>query len=61
MVSYWVVIFTGMRAVVMDYVLAPLAQRAGIGKKEEVVRFAEQGWIFLYPSAFWSLGMVSSA
>lgn len=61
MVFYWIIIFTGMRAVVMDYLLVPLAQRAGIGKKKEMVRFAEQGWIFIYDGAFWSLGMVSSS
>lgn len=61
MVFYWIIIFTGMRVVVMDYLLVPLARRAGIGKKKEMVRFAEQGWIFIYDGAFWSLGMVSSS
>ena len=44
----------------MDYLLTPLAQIAGIEKKKGRVRFAEQAWIFLYYSAFWSLGMVSA-
>jgi len=60
MVFYWITVFTGLRAAVMDYLLVPLAQRAGIGKKKEKVRFAEQAWIFIYYGAFWSLGMVSS-
>ena len=58
LVFYWIIVFTGLRATVMDYVLVPLAQLAGIEKKKEKVRFAEQAWIFLYSSAFWSLGMV---
>ena len=61
MVFYWIVIFTGLRAAVMDYLLVPLAQRASIGKKKDMVRFAEQAWIFIYDGAFWSLGMVSSS
>ncbi|KAL8788143.1 MAG: hypothetical protein Q9195_007451 [Heterodermia aff. obscurata] len=56
-VFYWIIVFTGLRATVMDYILVPLAQLAGIEKKKEKVRFAEQAWIFLYSSAFWSLGM----
>ena len=43
----------------MDYILEPLAYTAGIEKKRDKVRFAEQAWMFLYASAFWSLGMVS--
>lgn len=60
LVLYWIVVFTGLRAAVMDYVLEPLAFMAGIEKKKEKVRFAEQAWIFLYDTAFWSLGMVRS-
>ncbi len=52
--------FTGLRAAVMDYILVPIAQMAGILKKKEIVRFAEQAWIFVYYTAFWSLGMVGS-
>lgn len=50
--------FTGLRAAVMDYLLIPIAQMAGIRRKKEKVRFAEQAWIFVYYTAFWSLGMV---
>ena len=59
MVFHWIVVFTGLRVAVMEYILLPLAEYAGIGKKKERIRFAEQAWIFLYASAFWSLGMVS--
>ena len=58
LVFYWIVVFTGLRAAVMDYILEPLAHLAGIDKKKEKVRFAEQAWIFIYYTASWCLGMV---
>ena len=58
MVLYWIIVFTGLRATVMDYLLVPLAQQFGIGKRKEKVRFAEQAWILIYYGVFWSLGMV---
>ena len=61
LIFYWIVVFTGLRASMMDYALTPLAQLAGIGKKKARVRFAEQAWIFLYYSAFWSIGMVRTS
>ena len=57
-VFYWIIVFTGMRCAVMDYVLTPAAAWAGIEKKKARVRFAEQAWILLYYGAFWSCGMV---
>lgn len=59
MVFHWIVVFTGLRVAVMDYILVPLAQAGGIAKKKERNRFAEQAWILTYAGAFWSLGMVS--
>lgn len=56
-VFYWIVVFTGLRCIVMEYVLAPFAQACGIAKKKAKVRFAEQAWILLYYSMFWSTGM----
>jgi acyl-CoA-dependent ceramide synthase len=58
MVLYWIVLFTGLRAFFIDYVLLPLAQHAGIQKKKDLMRFAEQAWLLIYCMAFWSLGMV---
>ena len=58
MVLYSIVLLTGLRAATSDYVLVPLAQGLGITKKKEKVRFAEQAWIIIYDSVFWSLGMV---
>ncbi|KAL9601609.1 MAG: hypothetical protein Q9219_002443 [cf. Caloplaca sp. 3 TL-2023] len=57
LVTYWVIVFCGLRAFVMDYVLTPLAQLVGLEKKKEKTRFAEQAWVLLYDTVFWSLGM----
>ena len=59
-VSFWIIVFTGLRVVVMDYVLVPLAQHSGIAKKKKKIRFAEQAWVLIYYGSFWSLGMVGS-
>jgi len=42
----------------MEYVLKPFARANGIKSKKGLVRFAEQGWMFLYYAASWCLGMV---
>lgn len=42
----------------MEYGLAPFAKYMGISKKKEVTRFAEQAWLVLYCTTFWSLGFV---
>ncbi|KAI9675525.1 MAG: sphingosine N-acyltransferase lag1 [Trizodia sp. TS-e1964] len=57
MVVYWVVLFTGFRAAIMDFVLIPFAAWGGVQKKMERIRFAEQAWLLLYYCTFWSLGM----
>ena len=59
MVLYWIVVFTGLRAAVMDYILMPIAQWGGVEKRKNRVRFAEQAWLLLYYVPFWTLGMVS--
>ncbi|CAG8447633.1 8043_t:CDS:2 [Ambispora gerdemannii] len=53
----WVTIFTLLRASTMEYILKPLAGCWKIKSKYQVIRFAEQGWSFLYYSVFWTLGM----
>jgi very-long-chain ceramide synthase len=60
LVFYWIIIFTGLRVAVMEYVFIPLARRAGIARKKLRTRFAEQAWIYLYTVPFWTLGMVGS-
>ncbi|KAI9889583.1 MAG: sphingosine N-acyltransferase lag1 [Vezdaea aestivalis] len=57
LIAYWTVIFMGLRAATMDYILAPFAQRGGVDKVKGRVRFAEQGWLFLYCTVFWTTGM----
>jgi hypothetical protein len=58
MVAYWVVVFTGLRAAVMDYALMPIATAAGVKKTRDQVRFCEQAWLLVYYMFFWTLGMV---
>jgi very-long-chain ceramide synthase len=41
----------------MDYLLTPIGAWAGITKKKQQVRFAEQTWIILYHGSFFSTGM----
>jgi very-long-chain ceramide synthase len=58
-VALWVVILTGLRAVVMDYLLDPLARLGGVKTKKGLARFKEQGWLIVYYTGSWFLGMVS--
>jgi acyl-CoA-dependent ceramide synthase len=56
--SFCIVLFTGLRAGCMEYVLAPLAKLWGISERKVATRFAEQGWMLIYYNVFWPLGMV---
>jgi acyl-CoA-dependent ceramide synthase len=58
LVFFYIVVFTGMRATVMHYMLMPLAKMSGIRSKKGKTRFAEQAWLLLYCTVFWTLGMV---
>ncbi|KAL1310683.1 hypothetical protein AAFC00_000944 [Neodothiora populina] len=55
-VTFWIVVFTALRAATMDYVLIPLAKYAGVSKKKATIRFAEQAWLLIYYAVFWTLG-----
>ncbi|KAK3374841.1 TLC domain-containing protein [Podospora didyma] len=55
--TFCIVLFTGLRAGVMEYILAPLAKHWGLTKRKEVTRFSEQAWLFTYCSVFWPLGL----
>ncbi|KAF1999048.1 longevity-assurance protein-like protein [Amniculicola lignicola CBS 123094] len=59
-VAFGVVVFTGVRVLVMDYVLDPLARMGGIKGKKNLTRFKEQAWLVCYCTCFWSLGMYIS-
>jgi hypothetical protein len=61
MVSYWIVVFTGLRAAVMDYVLMPFAKNGGVKTPRDQTRFAEQAWLLIYYSVFWTIGMVCTS
>ncbi|KAI1129149.1 longevity-assurance protein [Nemania abortiva] len=56
-VGFCVILFIGIRAGSMKYVLAPLARSCGLTNKKRITRFSEQGWMFMYNAIFWSLGM----
>ncbi|CEL02514.1 TLC domain-containing protein [Aspergillus pseudodeflectus] len=51
-----VLAFTAVRAISIEWVLRPMALRLGL-KRKESIRFAEQGWMFLYYAVFWTTGM----
>lgn len=57
-VFFWIVMFTFLRATAMDYIFTPLARRGGVSTKKGLIRFAEQAWLLVYYSVFWTLGMV---
>ncbi|KAF3919484.1 hypothetical protein ABW20_dc0100360 [Dactylellina cionopaga] len=56
LLGFWVVVFTLIRACLMDYVAKPFARTQGMSKKGSV-RFAEQMWSFVYYTISFSLGM----
>ncbi|KAJ9604034.1 Sphingosine N-acyltransferase lag1 [Cladophialophora chaetospira] len=56
-VFYWIIVFFGLRCIVMDFVLSPLGSFLGLKKKKPIVRFAEQAWIICYYTVSWCTGM----
>ena len=60
-IAFFIVLLTGLRAVTMEYMFAPLAKRWGISKKKEVTRFSEQAWNIVWYGGSSALGVVSSA
>ncbi|RAH65659.1 longevity assurance proteins LAG1/LAC1 [Aspergillus aculeatinus CBS 121060] len=55
--GFCVVLYTGLRAGIMRYILAPLATHWGISKRKDITRFSEQAWLLCYYSVFWTLGL----
>jgi acyl-CoA-dependent ceramide synthase len=53
----WVVNFTALRAISIEWVLQPLAESIRVVQKNRL-RVAEQGWLVIYYGTFWGLGMV---
>ncbi|OAA54909.1 sphingosine N-acyltransferase lac1 [Cordyceps fumosorosea ARSEF 2679] len=56
LIIFFIVLFTGLRASCMEYMLAPLGRSRGITKRKDLTRFTEQGWLFVYYSVFWTMG-----
>ncbi|KAI5467842.1 putative longevity-assurance protein [Mariannaea sp. PMI_226] len=54
---FGIVVFTGLRAATMEYLLAPLGKLQGITKRKALTRFSEQAWLAILYTAFWPLGM----
>ncbi len=60
LILFCIVLFTGLRAATMEYVLAPFAKAQGISKRKDITRFSEQAWLSVYYFFFWPLGLVCS-
>jgi acyl-CoA-dependent ceramide synthase len=57
----WIIVITGLRVAVMDYILKPIARYGGVNSKKSQTRFAEQGWLFCYYLLFSPLGIVCAS
>lgn len=57
LVGFWVIVFTLLRASAIEYLFFPFARKNGIRTHKALVRFAEQAWLLLYYTFFWTLGM----
>ena len=57
LVSYWIVVLTGLRVGIMDYILSLIARSAGL-KGKGMVRFAEQAWLIVYAGTSTAVGTV---
>ncbi|EGX91058.1 sphingosine N-acyltransferase lac1 [Cordyceps militaris CM01] len=55
-IVFFIVLFTGLRAGCMEYMLAPVGRSRGIINRKDLTRFTEQGWLFVYYSVFWTMG-----
>ncbi|KAL2754051.1 hypothetical protein ACRALDRAFT_2108764 [Sodiomyces alcalophilus JCM 7366] len=56
-IPFFIVLFTGIRAAVMEYILAPFGKSMGVRKTKQLTRFSEQSWLLVYYSVFWSMGV----
>ncbi|OAA60243.1 longevity-assurance protein [Niveomyces insectorum RCEF 264] len=57
LVLFLIVLFTGLRASTMEYILAPYARSRGLYNKKSVTRFSEQAWMIFVYSVFYPLGL----
>ncbi|KAJ6446905.1 sphingosine N-acyltransferase lac1 [Purpureocillium lavendulum] len=56
-ITFCIVLFTGLRAGIMEYILAPFARLQGVTKRKTLTRFSEQAWLLVYYCFFWTLGV----
>ncbi|KAJ1919542.1 Sphingosine N-acyltransferase lag1 [Mycoemilia scoparia] len=56
-VLFWILGFTFLRNMVMNYILMPFARMYGVQKPKDLVRFAEQGWLTIYYSISFPAGL----
>ncbi|OIW31305.1 longevity assurance proteins LAG1/LAC1 [Coniochaeta ligniaria NRRL 30616] len=56
-IFFCIILFTGLRAATMEYLLAPFAKAKGVSKRKDLTRFSEQGWLLIYYSVFWTIGL----
>ncbi|KAL7910224.1 longevity assurance proteins LAG1/LAC1 [Trichoderma velutinum] len=57
LIAFFIVLFTGLRAGTIDYILAPIGRSFGINKKKDLTRFTEQAWLLVYYLGFWPTGV----
>ncbi|KAK4074494.1 uncharacterized protein Triagg1_5090 [Trichoderma aggressivum f. europaeum] len=57
LIAFFIVLFTGLRAGTMDYILAPFGRLFEINKKKDLTRFTEQAWLLVYYLVFWPTGV----
>jgi acyl-CoA-dependent ceramide synthase len=53
----FMVFFTATRAASLDYILSPMAARLGITNTKTQTRFAEQSYMIIYYTFYWSWGL----
>ncbi|KAF5717757.1 sphingosine n-acyltransferase lac1 [Fusarium mundagurra] len=56
-ITFCVILFTGLRAATMEYVLAPIGRLQGISNRKNLTRFSEQAWLMVYYTVFWPWGV----
>ncbi|KAI0149506.1 TLC domain-containing protein [Xylariaceae sp. FL1272] len=56
-IAFCIVLFTGLRAGLMEHVLAPLAKHWGLSNRKDMTRFSEQAWLLIYYTCFWPVGV----
>ncbi|EPE08032.1 longevity-assurance protein [Ophiostoma piceae UAMH 11346] len=56
LVLFLVVLFSGLRASTMDYILSPFARSQGLYKKKPITRFSEQAWLVIVYMFFYPFG-----